>query len=201
MALLAQTALRADPVLNHNFVVSLLDTSSVLATITSAALSAVMDVAVGGFSECSGIEMTMKTEDYKEGGNNGTVLRFPNRIEWGAITLKKGVGSGSTLWDWHYGFALGRGKRRDGLIVLLNDLHLPNNVWFFRRALPTKYTGPQLNATQNNVAIEAIEIAHEGIFQVPFVGAISGLGSAIAGGGIGGAISAAGSISGTIGNF
>lgn len=201
MALLSQTALRADPVLNHNFVVSLLDTSSVLATIGSAALSAVMDVAVGGFSECTGIEMTMKTEDYKEGGNNGATLRFPSRVDWSAMTLKKGVGSGSTLWDWHYGFAVGKGQRRDGLIILLNDLHVPNNIWFFRRGLPTKYTGPQLNATQNNVAIEAIEIMHEGIFQVPFVGAASGIASAIAGGGIGGTVSAAGSISGSVGNF
>lgn len=197
MALLS----RADPVLNHNFIVSLLDTSSVLATLGSAALSAVLDVAVGGFSECSGIEMTMKTEDYKEGGNNGAVLRFPNRVEWGALTLKKGLGSGSTLWDWHYGFAVGKGKRRDGLIILLNDQHVPNNIWFFRRGLPTKYSGPQLNAAQNSVAIEAIEIAHEGIFQLPLVGAASGIGAALAGAGIGGAVAAAGSLSGSIGNF
>jgi phage tail-like protein len=201
MALLASTALRADPVLNHNFVVSLIDTSSVLATLGSAALSAVLDVAAGGFSECSGIEMTMKTEGYKEGGANGFVRHFPSRVEWAAITLKKGVGSGSTLWDWHYGFVIGRGKRRDGVIVLLNDLHVPNNVWFFRRGLPSKYTGPQMNATQNGVAIEAIEITHEGIYQLPFVGAATGIASAIAGGGFGGGIAAAGSLPGAIGNL
>ena len=44
---------------------------------------------------------------------------------------------------------------------------MPNNIWYFRRGLPVKYTGPALNATQNNVAIESIEIAHEGIHQVP----------------------------------
>lgn len=201
MALLSQTALRADPVLNHNFVVSLLDTSSVLATIGAAALSAVMDVAVGGFSECSGLEMSMRTEDYKEGGNNGATLHFPNRVEWGPLTLKKGVGSGSALWDWHYGFVVGKGKRRDGLIVLLNELHVPHNIWFFRRALPTKYSGPALNATQNNVAIESIEIAHEGIFQVPLVGAASGLASAIAGGAVGGLTGAIANAPGAIGNF
>ena len=52
MALLSQTALRGDPVLNHNFVISLLDTSSALATGLSVALSAIFDVALGGFSEC-----------------------------------------------------------------------------------------------------------------------------------------------------
>ena len=201
MAALSQTALRTDPVLNHNFVVSLLDTSSVLATLASAALSAVLDIAVGGFSECSGLEMSMKVEDYMEGGNNGTVLKFPGRISWGNITLKKGIGSSSALWDWHYGFVLGQGKRRDGAIVLLNEFHVPNTVWFFRRGLPLKYTGPALNATQNSVAIEAMEIAHEGIYQIPFVGAASGIASAIAGGGIGGAVAAAGSLPGAIGNL
>ena len=64
--------------------------------------------------------------------------------------------------------------------VLLNEQHLPSNIWFFRRGLPVKYTGPSLNATQNNVAIEAIEIAHEGIHQVAGVGGFAAAG-AIAG--------------------
>ena len=77
----AAAALRADPVLSHNFIVSLLDTSSTLA-IGSAALSAISDVLLGGFSECSGLEASMKVEDYNEGGNNGTVLKFPGRMSW-----------------------------------------------------------------------------------------------------------------------
>ena len=144
----AAAALRADPVLNHNFVVSLLDTSSALAAVGSALMSAVNDVLLGGFSECSGLEMSMKVEEYNEGGNNGAVLKFPGRVSFGNLTLKKGQGSSSALWDWHYSFVVGRGKRRDGLIVLLNELHVPNNIWYFRRGLPLKYTGPAMNATQ-----------------------------------------------------
>lgn len=170
MALLSQTALRLDPVLGHNFVISLIDTSSTLNVLGSLALSAIFDVALGGFTECSGLEMSMQPEEYKEGGRNGTVLKFPSRVTWSNITLKKGVGATTALWDWHYGFVEGRGKRRDGVIVLLNDLHIPNNIWYFRRGLPVKYTGPTMNASQNSVAIESIEIAHEGIYQVPFVG-------------------------------
>jgi phage tail-like protein len=109
------------------------------------------------------------------------VLKFPNRVTWSNITLKKGVGSGTALWDWHYGFVEGKGKRRDGLIVLLNDLHLPNNIWYFRRGLPVKYTAPSMNAAQNTVAIESIEIAHEGIYQVPFVGLGAAAASAVIG--------------------
>jgi phage tail-like protein len=170
MALLSDTGARHDPVLNHNFVVSLLDTSSPLAAFGSVVVSAVLDVAAGGFTECSGLEMAMAPEEYKEGGRNGAVLKFPNRVTWTNLSLKKGVGIGTDLWDWQYGFVTGQGKRRDGMIVLLDAQHRPSAMWYFRRGLPIKYTGPALNATQNNVAIEAIEIAHEGLYQVPGVG-------------------------------
>ena len=165
-------AVRSDPVLGNNFLVSLLDTSTPLATLGSIA-GAIGDVALGGFSECSGLEMSMTPEEYKEGGNNGTVLKFPSRMAWGNLTLKRGMASSTALWDWHYGFVLGRGKRRDGLVVLLDARHAPQTAWFFSRALPVKYTGPALNASQNSVAIETLELAHEGILQIPFAGAVS----------------------------
>ena len=170
MAVLGAVGLRSDPPLADNFIISLLDTSSSLALAKSAALSAIGDVAAGGFSECSGLEMTLEVQEYQEGGRNGHTLKFPTRVKWANIVLKKGISSGTALWDWHYGFVEGRGRRRDGLIVLLNDLHLPHNIWVFRRGLPVKYTGPTLNAPSNNVAIESIEIAHEGLYQVPGVG-------------------------------
>jgi hypothetical protein len=103
----------------------------------------------------------------------------------------------STLWDWFYGYVEGRGKRRDAVIALMNEMMVPSNIWFVRRALPFKYSGPQLVASQNNVAIESIELAHEGVYQLPFVGLASGLASAAAGGGAGGLIAA--SASGTAG--
>jgi phage tail-like protein len=170
MAVLGALGVRSDPVLSHNFVISLIDTSSTLGILGSMALSAIFDVALGGFTECAGLEMSLKLEEYREGGRNGAVLKFPTRVEWANITLKKGVGAGTALWDWHYGFVEGKGKRRDGLIILMNDLHVPNNIWYFRRGLPVKYTGPSLNAAQNNVAIESLEISHEGIYQTPLVG-------------------------------
>ena len=174
----AAAALRSDPLLNCNFVVSLLDTSSTLAILGSALKSAVADVALGGFSECSGLEMSMKIEEYNEGGNNGSALKFPGRVSHGNLTLKKGQGTSSALWDWHYGFVTGQGKRRDGVVTLLDARQLPNNVWYFRRGLPVKYSGPSMNASQSQVAIESIEIAHEGLWQVPFVGAAGAVVSA-----------------------
>ena len=176
-------ALRSVPVLNHNFVVSLLDTSSVLATVGSALVSGLLDVAVGGFSECQGLDASMKIEEWNEGGNNGTVLKFPGRISWTNITLKRGMAANSALWDWFYGFVQGQGKRRDGVIALLNERLVPTNIWYFRRGVIAKYAGPQMNATQNSVAIELIEIAHEGIYQLPFVG-LAGAATAGSAGGV-----------------
>ena len=170
MALLNAVGLRTDPLLSHNFLVALLDSSSTLALARTAALAALTDVAAGGFSECVGLEMSLDIKEYEEGGNNGYVRKFPTRVKWANITLKKGRGAGTALWDWHYGFVTGRGKRRDGLIALLDDRQLPRQIWYFRRGLPLKYTGPTLNAQQSSVAIEAIEIAHEGIYEVPGVG-------------------------------
>lgn len=184
MALLSTTGARHDPPLNHNFMISLLDTSSTMGAFGSIALSAVLDVLVGGFTECSGLEMSMTPEEYKEGGRNGAVLKFPARVTWSNLTLRKGVGIGTSLWDWHYGFVSGTGKRRDGMIVLLDTTHAPQAMWYFSRGLPIKYSGPALNAAQNNVAIESIEVAHEGLYQVPGIG-LAGAAAGLIGGLVG----------------
>ncbi len=168
-------AQRHDPPLNHNFVISLVDSSSSLVLGAGPDLGGL--AVAGGFSECTGLEMVMQPEEYKEGGRNGAVLRFPNRVIWSNLTLKKGAGLGMQLWDWHYGFVTGSGRRRDGVIALLDAAHAPSVVWFFRRGLPVKYTGPTLNATQSTVAIEAIEIAHEGIHLVPGFGLAASAGA------------------------
>jgi len=169
MSLFGSPGERHDPPLNHNFTISLIDTASPLGMLGNV-LGEVLGVPAGGFSECTGLEMAMQPEEYKEGGRNGHLLVFPNRVTWTRITLKKGACLGTELWDWHYGFVTGNGRRRDGVITLLDDSRKPRGAWFFTRGLPVKYTGPVLNAAQNLVAIEAIEIAHEGIHQVPGFG-------------------------------
>jgi phage tail-like protein len=150
---------RIDPVLSHNFLVTFVDSTSVLATVASG----LQNLVVGGFSECSGLEGSVQVEEYKEGGNNATTLKFPGRMNWSNITLKHGVTINTGLWSWYSQYMSGRGKRRDGLIVLQNDQLLPIAVWSFKRGIPVKWTGPQLNATQNSVAITSLEIAHEGL--------------------------------------
>jgi phage tail-like protein len=168
MAASVANALRIDPVLNFNFVIKLIDSSSSLALGSIA--SGVLNALSGGFSECSGLEMSLDVEEYREGGRNSEVLQFPTRIRWSKMTLKRGIAVSTDLWDWHYSFVEGKGKRRDGLVILLNNLHVPNNIWYFRRGLPVRYTVSPMNATQSSVAVESLEIAHEGIFQLPGIG-------------------------------
>jgi phage tail-like protein len=166
MGLADAVGLRTDPVLAYNFLVTLVDSSSTLAL----AVAPISNAPLGGFSECTGLEMSLKIEEFNEGGRNDTALKFPTRISWSNLTLKRGVAASTDLWDWHYAFVEGRGQRRDGIIVLQNDLHLPVSIWHFKRGLPVKWSGPAMHANQSNVAVETLEIAHEGLWQAPLVG-------------------------------
>jgi len=148
-----------NPFRGFNFVISLIDSSSLL----SFAVAALTSSPLAGFAECSGLEMSMDIEDYKEGGNNGTILHFPTRVKWNNLRMKRGMTFAGDLWQWHYDFSQGVGKRRDGMIVLQDEQQTPSIVWSFTRGLPVKWTGPSFNAGQSQVAFEEIEIAHEGI--------------------------------------
>jgi phage tail-like protein len=162
-------AARNDPLLTYNFQVSLTDSSSSAlgSALTTVTLSSVGLTRVAGFSECSGLEGTLELQEHMAGGRNDGVLRFPTRMKWSNLQLKRGLATGTELWDWFAGFAAGRALRKDGTIILQNEAHEPQKVWGFKRGLPVKYSGPSLNAGQSNVAIESIEIAHEGLFLVP----------------------------------
>jgi phage tail-like protein len=166
------TGTREDPLLAFNFQVSLMDSSSSAlgaqgAALTTVTLSSVGLTRVAGFSECSGLEGSLELHEHMAGGHNGAVLRFPTRVKWLNLQLKRGLGRDMELWTWFHGFTTGNAVRKDGVIVLQNERHEPRTVWGFRRGLPVKYQGPTLNAGQSSVAIEAIEIAHEGLYQVP----------------------------------
>lgn len=150
---------RMDPVMSFNFVVTLIGSGSSLATGQTTVERSVL----GGFSECSGLDMTLDIESYQEGGNNGLVRKFPSRVTWSNLHLKRGVGLSDTLWTWLHAFAEGRVERRDGTVTLQNEQRQPVKVWRFTRGLPAKWTGPTLNAGRSEVAIEELEIAHEGL--------------------------------------
>jgi len=154
------SVLRIDPLGVFNFYITLIDTSDVVGTLITMALN----YKVAGFSECTGLDATVEVFDIKQGGVNDHVYRFPTRASHGNITLKHGViYLYDDLWTWHYDFVKGHGKRKDGVITLMDEARRPAKVWKFRKGIPTKWTGPALNALQSNTAIESLEIAHEGL--------------------------------------
>ncbi len=118
----------------------------------------------GGFSECGGLEATMAVDELREGGRNDAVLRFPGRITHPNLRLRRGLAVSDELWKWHEQFIQGKGKRRDGVIELLNDTGESVRTWRFRRGLPVRWAGPAFNAVSSAVAVEELEIAHEGLF-------------------------------------
>ena len=70
------------------------------------------------------------------------------------------------MWEWFYSFVQGYGKRRDGTISVNDAAQNQVTVWGFRRGIPTKYSGPPMNAGQSTTAIETLEIAHEGLYMM-----------------------------------
>lgn len=155
---IGELGVRFDPATSHNFLLSFVDSSGSLDG--SIPVEAVL---AAGFSEVGGLDMTLEVEDYKEGGRNDRVHKLPTRVTWGSLRLKRGVAISDDLFEWLFGFVEGRGTRRDGLITLQDDLKKPVRVWKFVRALPVKWTGPSLDAARSQVAIEELEIAHEGL--------------------------------------
>lgn len=134
---------------------------------------------VGGFTEVSGLASRLETEDYREGGVNGYVHRLPTGATPGNLTLRHGLTANSELWNWHADAVAGRFRRRNGTILLLDERQVPVMWWNFRNGLPVSWTGPDFQAAADQVGVESLEIAHEGLSK-PLLGqaaAVGGSGS------------------------
>jgi phage tail-like protein len=118
------------------------------------------------FQECSGFDSTIDVIEHREGGENTTLRKLPGMTKYSNITLKWGITDGLELYNWHRQAVLGNLERKTGSILLLDRAGEEVARWNFVRAWPTKYDGPDLNAEGNDVAIEMIELAHEGIERV-----------------------------------
>lgn len=165
-----------NPVLACNFMVTLLDSKTSAFTFGASSLA----YPTIGFSECTGLEMALEVHEYNQGGGNDGTLKFPTRVKPTNIVLKRGITTDSTLWDWFYSFVQGFGKRRDGTIAVHDASQNELRVWGFRRGIPTKYSGPQFNASQSTVAVETLEIAHEGLYVQSLAGGLAAFAGAIA---------------------
>jgi phage tail-like protein len=130
----------------------------------------------GYFSECSGLELEADVKEYLEGGRNDGVVRRVGRAKLVPIVLKRGMfllnensRAESQLWNWMNSMTSGvlPVPRYDGLVqVFAPDKSREVARWSFRRGLPSKVSGPTLNATSGEVAVEELHIVHEGLLLV-----------------------------------
>jgi phage tail-like protein len=121
-------------------------------------------VVKAAFSEVSGLASETEVIEYREGNEKvNTPRKIPGLTKYTNITLKRGVTTDTSLWNWRKTVIDGNVRRANGSIVLLDESREEILRWNFRNAWPCKWEGPTLQASGNEVAIESIEIAHEGI--------------------------------------
>ena len=119
-----------------------------------------------GFSEVTGLGAEVAVVEYREGNSRReSAIKIPGMKKYSNVTLKRGVMQGDNeFFEWLTQAASGAAdERRDLTISLLADDGQPLVQWRLRNALPMKYTGPTLDAAANQVAIEELQLAHEGL--------------------------------------
>jgi len=102
--------------------------------------------------------------DYREGTDKGLGRRrLPTLLTSANLTLGRGITDNHELWDWRAEIMQGKGTRKNLSVILMDDQGREKRRWNLVNCWPSKWTGPSFDATTNEVAIETLEIAHEGI--------------------------------------
>jgi phage tail-like protein len=122
------------------------------------------NLTVAAFSECSGLTAEGDPVDYREGTDKQlSVRKLIGLRKYTNITLKRGYTQDTSLWDWYKKIARGEQDRRNVTITLRNELHHPVISWNAENAWINKIEGPSFKASGNEVAIESVELVHEGL--------------------------------------
>lgn len=116
-----------------------------------------------GFTECTGLSTETDVIEYREGSDRGGIRKIPGLAKFSNIVLKRGLTRNRDLWNWRKVIIDGGIDRRSGAIIVLGDDHAPVARFRFRDGWPSKWEGPKFNAKSSEVAIETLEIAHEGL--------------------------------------
>lgn len=123
---------------------------------------------VGGFSRVEGLESSIQTEDYVEGGRNDYVHKVMKGTTYPPLVLSHGLTDVDSLWAWHERTRRGVIERKNGTIMLLDAERRPVMWWTFTGALPVRWVGPTFDAGQDaQVAIERVDLVHRGITKPP----------------------------------
>jgi phage tail-like protein len=123
------------------------------------------DSQVMSFQEVSGLDIQSEEIKYRHGDSpQFSVIKMPGMKKFGNITMKKGIfKSDNKFWDWFNQIKMNTIKRVPVTISLLDEEGKPTMVWTLTNAWPTKITGTDLKAEGNEVSVETIEVAHEGL--------------------------------------
>ncbi|MEQ1676520.1 MAG: phage tail protein [Chitinophagaceae bacterium] len=118
-----------------------------------------------GFTEVTGLDIQVEAIEYREGSSfEYSKIKQPGMHKFSNITLKRGTMAGdSAFFLWVNEISLTKVRRRDIIISLLNEAHAPVMTWKANQAFPVKVQASDLKADGNEVAIETIELAHEGL--------------------------------------
>jgi phage tail-like protein len=120
-----------------------------------------------GFSEVSGLTTDTNIIEYREGNEvadgESTTRKLPGLIKYNNIVLKRGFTKDLSAYNWRLKVIQGKTSRASGSITLLDEGRNPVLRWTFREGWPSKWEGPALNGKTSEVAIESMEIAHEGL--------------------------------------
>ena len=142
---------RDDPYGGYNFLV----------TVTGVSTDGI--AVKGSFSEASGLETEVSPIEYRNGSEDITVRKLPGLKKFTNITLKRGITGDIDFWNWIHKAMQGQILRAEGSVMLLNENRQEVLRWNFCRGWPCKYTGPGLNAHNTEIAMETLEICHEGL--------------------------------------
>src|SRR5690606_12673664 len=119
-----------------------------------------------GFSEVSGFDASLDVVEYREGTDVITPRKLPGLAKYGNITLKWGATETMDLYDWIQDCIVeGTVERKTVTIIAIDEEGEDVATWQVLEAWPTKYTAPDFNATASEVAIELLELAHEGMLR------------------------------------
>lgn len=137
---------RHDPVLSFNFKVE------------------ITGLIIAGFSEVSGLQAEIEVHEYREGGLNEYIHKRAGPAKYATnLVLKKGIADSRELWSWYSDVLQGTIERKSLDIVLMDSAGTEKRRWTFQNAYPVKWSGPDFKAQASEVAIESLELAHEGL--------------------------------------
>ena len=122
-----------------------------------------MQICDAAFSECDGLETTMDVKTIREGGNNGKQIRLTGAMNYGQLTLKRGMTETFDLWKWVELVQTHPETRADAEVIIYSPDKKVHARFLLSRCVPVKLKAPPLNAAAGGVAIEELQLAYESL--------------------------------------